>query len=123
MSELWVRDKALTSQNGKTKGSAVQSSITVTNVELDETLRQFIERRVQFALSRFGPRIRRVSIGLTKEIRPTGGTDSSCQIVVTLERSEHEVIEVHGLDMQSAVTHALERASRSVQRKLARQRS
>lgn len=95
----------------------MQSSITVTNVELDESLRQFIERRVQFALSRFGPRIRRVSIVLASECRPSGGTDMSCQIVVTLDRSEHEVIEVHGLDMQSAVTHALERASRSVQRR------
>lgn len=100
----------------------MQSTITTTNLEIDGELRQSIERRIQFAFSRFGPRIRRVAIALVNDRRPCGGIDSSCQIVVTLDNLEHEATEVHGLELQSAVVHALERASRSIQRKLARKR-
>jgi putative sigma-54 modulation protein len=97
----------------------MRAVIEITNVEADEELRRFIERRLQFALSRFSPRIRRVAVLLAAERRLSGGMDKFCQINVSLDQADDETVEVHGRDIESAITHAFARVSRLLERKLA----
>lgn len=59
---------------------------TAKNYILDDTDRELISRRLAFALSRFGHRIRRVTVRVTDENGPKGGIDKRCSLEAVLER-------------------------------------
>ena len=54
------------------------------NIELTDTLRLYVERRVHFALSRFAPRIKKVKIHIQETNRPRRELGKTCQITVIL---------------------------------------
>ena len=93
--------------------------ITGKKVKLDEALREYIERRVYFALSRFSPRIARVSVTVEDVNGPRGGIDKRCRILVKLGRMEELKVETTDAEIYDAVAAAVDRVGRSVQRKLA----
>ena len=97
--------------------------ITGKKVELGEALREHIERRVYFALSRFSPRISRISVTVEDVNGPRGGIDKRCCIVVKLDRVEELQVEITDADVYDAVAAAADRVGRSVQRKLDRRRA
>ena len=82
------------------------------------TLRAHVERRLSFALSRFGERIARVTVRLSEG----GDAGTRCQIDVGLRPRVIKVEDTNS-DVFAAVDHAANRVSRSVARTLERERT
>ncbi len=91
------------------------------NVELTKVLRTQVERRLGFALGRFGERIGQVLLQFSDTNDHRGGVDKRCQIDVGL-RPRSVRVEHTDADLIVALDHAADRASRSVARALERER-
>ena len=91
--------------------------------ELTEELRELVERRVYFALSRFSPRIARVSVTIEDINGSRAGVDQRCRIVIKLEHADEMTVEATDADVKAAISLAADRASRVVQRELERRRT
>ncbi len=85
---------------------------------LSEELRQFAERRLSFALSRFTSRIKRVSLVLDEVTGPGGGVETRCRITVTLRRAEEITITDQAADVADCLTRIAQRTERSVARSI-----
>jgi ribosomal subunit interface protein len=97
----------------------VKIQIRERNVEISESLRAHVERRLGYALARFGQRIARVIVRFSDV--PGDGEDKRCQIHVGL-RSRSARVEDTDADPFTAVDRAAERLSRSIARVLERER-
>jgi len=97
--------------------------IQARKVEIGQTFEEWVERRLLFALSRFGDRIRRVT-ALVEDINgPRGGVDQRCRVAVLLGRSARIAAEATDADAFGAVSRAADRIARRVRDALERQRS
>ncbi len=94
----------------------------VRGVELDEGVRDHIERRLTFALSRFEVRLLKVTVHLTDNNGPKGGIDKSCLIVARLRGVEDVVVEVIDSDCVVAIDRATSRIGHTIGRALERRR-
>lgn len=92
------------------------------NVELAQRLREWTQRRLQFALGRFADRVRRVRVTLRDTNGPRGGLAKECQITAQLEAGDPVVAQVMDSEFESAVSKAAERLSGRLTRGLERQR-
>ncbi|HZO14220.1 MAG TPA: ribosome-associated translation inhibitor RaiA [Polyangiaceae bacterium] len=83
-------------------------------VAVSEALQEHVEKRVGFALARFGERIGRVIVRFS-----TDGGHKCCEIAVDVGK---RIVwaEDTDIDLFAAVDHASQRVSRSVARALAR---
>lgn len=109
--------------SGKKQPEAtMQLQVRARNMVLTEALRVHAERRVQFALSRFGDRIRRVAVQLGDVNGPRGGEDKICRLEVLLSPSGEVRAEESDADLYATIDRAAERAGRSVGRVLTRER-
>ncbi|MFO0837175.1 MAG: HPF/RaiA family ribosome-associated protein [Phycisphaerae bacterium] len=81
-----------------------------------------IERRVHFALGRFGHRIRRAEVLLVDSNGPRGGQDQHCTLHVVLAGLPPVVVEVADVDPLAAVSRAVERVARRIRDSATRQR-
>jgi ribosomal subunit interface protein len=86
-----------------------------------EVLRTRVERRLGFALSRFGERIGRVLLRFSDTNGRSGDVDKRCQIDVGLIPKSVQVEHIDA-DMFVALDRAADRASRAVARALDRER-
>ncbi|MES9944707.1 MAG: HPF/RaiA family ribosome-associated protein [Candidatus Thiodiazotropha sp.] len=100
----------------------MQIDIQARNFPLTEALRRHVERRLEFALSTRDDHIQRVLVRLYDINGPRGGADKCCQIMVMLAHLPDVVIEDTEVDLYTAIDRAADRASRTVGRRLARQR-
>jgi len=91
-------------------------------VEADNGLREHIERRLTFALSRFSDRVTKVAVTLTDNNGPKGGVDKSCRIVVRLRSLGEVIAEVVDTDWPVTIDRAASRAGHNVGRELDRKR-
>lgn len=100
----------------------VQFSIHGDSVKLSEEFRQYIERRLRFALGRFASAIQRVKVRTEDINGPRGGIDKRCHVEVQLRASRSSPILVTSDDstLQAAVDCSAKRAARNVARKLDR---
>ena len=98
-------------------------SISGKNMKLDDAMKEHIERRVYFALSRFSPRVARVAVTVEDINGPRGGIDKRCSILVKLDRIEELKVESTDSKVYVAVDAAADRIGRSVQRKVERRRT
>ena len=96
--------------------------VTHRNVTLAEGVREWIERRVHFALGRFSSRIRRVAVIVSDINGARGGTDKECRLRISLIPKGVVVVEDVDSSVEAVVANAVERAARSVARWLERQR-
>lgn len=96
----------------------MQLQIRSRSIELTDALRAHVERHLQFALSRFGDRIGRVTVHLVDAGGPGAGGDKTCRIDVTLRPSGEVVVEDTQADLHAAIDRATERTGRSVTREL-----
>ena len=87
------------------------------DVEVTADLRTHIERRLGFALGRFGERIGLVIVRFSNAGDPQVASAKRCQIDVAL-RPRHVVGEDNDVDAVAAVNHAAHRVSRSVAHEL-----
>lgn len=88
-----------------------------------EELQEHIERRLDFALGRFGERVNRVSVHVSDENGPKGGVDTRCKMHVTLHPHGVLHIEQDDSDAEAAVEIASIRLGQAIRRELERQRT
>lgn len=89
---------------------------------LTNPLREYIERRLRFALGWADERLRHVSVRLSDENGPRGGKDKRCRLQVTFCGAPSVVIADTEADLYVAIDRVADRASRAVARRLERQR-
>jgi putative sigma-54 modulation protein len=92
----------------------MELSIRSRAVNLTDELREFVSRRLQFALDTFGDRIEDTSVYLMDLNGPRGGVDKLCQITVRARG----VGDVAVREMGSSIGAALNRAARRVKYRL-----
>jgi ribosome-associated translation inhibitor RaiA len=97
----------------------MQIEVRALNVRIDDSHRDFIERRLLFALGRFGGRIRRVLVRLEDVNGPRGGLDKRCHIDARLAGRGTLVVEVRDVELEPAISRAAERIGRRVRDELA----
>lgn len=93
------------------------------HTELDQSLRDYIERRLTFALDRFAPRVNRVLVRLHDLNGPRGGVDKRCTVEAHLVPSGAVVVKAAGEDIEQAVGLAADRIGRRVRNELDRWRT
>lgn len=101
----------------------MQIQIVARNLELSDSQREIVERRLGFALGRFGARIRRVEVILTDANGPRGGVDTICQIVVRIAPRGKVRAAFTDAGVEVAVSRAAERITRRVATELERRRT
>lgn len=92
-------------------------------IEATAHLRERIDRRLSFALSRFGSRILRTTVHLTDLNGPKGGLDKCCKIVLRIRGETPVVVEVVDTTWPVAIDRAASRLRHTVLRALERTRS
>lgn len=85
-----------------------------------EQLKDHIERRLRFALTRFGRKLRRVHVTLSDQNGPKGGFDTQCKVRAELSDAGPIVIQQVHRDAFSAVARAADRISHAVGRQMER---
>ena len=84
-------------------------------------LREFAERRLRFALSRFSSRIKRIRLTIADENETRTGTDKvCCCIAVTLREMPEVVVKDNDIDVSACISRVADRAGRAVSRAIAR---
>ena len=75
-------------------------------VRLSQALRGNTVRRVLLALSRFGPRLRKVSVRLAEPANPLGGVDQRCRMRASLVQGDAVHSEAINGGFEAAVARA-----------------
>lgn len=96
----------------------MQILISSQKIVIDQDAREHIERRVQFALSRFGDRVVRVRVRLADINGPRGGDDKSCSIEIRLRPSARVYLQDTDANLFAVIDRVIERAERTVARKI-----
>jgi ribosomal subunit interface protein len=91
------------------------------NVEVSDTLRAHVQRRLAFAFGRFANRISRIMVRFSDINGDRGGIDKRCQIDVALRPVRAVRVEDTDADIFAAVDHAAARASRVLARTIQRE--
>lgn len=91
------------------------------HIEVSDALYTQAERRLRFALGRFGSRVLQATVLVSDANGPRGGIDKHCRITVTLSSARQVMVEVMDADLSSAVDRAAGRSGRAVARELERQ--
>ncbi len=86
--------------------------------QVSPEMRAYVERRLLFALSRFAPKMDRITVDLSVKQEPKGEAMTSCEISIALRRSPRLDVSVKEADLETAVARAAERAGRAVARSL-----
>lgn len=100
----------------------MQIDIQTHNFPLTDALRMYINRRLSFSLSARNHRIQRIMLWLSDVNGPKGGVDKCCQIKVVIPKMADIVIDDTKVNLYTAIDRAIHRASRTIERKLARHR-
>ena len=91
-------------------------------IELSANLHEHIERCLDFRLNWARHDISRVVISLSDINGPRGGNDKRCQLRIPMSGMRDVVIDEVADDLQVAIARAVDRAARSLERRLYRQR-
>ncbi|MDX2088626.1 MAG: HPF/RaiA family ribosome-associated protein [Kofleriaceae bacterium] len=101
---------------------SMKLNIRTHGIALSRTQRHMIERRVRFALTKFGATISEVDCLLGDLNGPRGGIDKLCVLRLCPSGARRVVIEQTSEHVQEALDVAVERAARAVARGLKRGR-
>lgn len=96
--------------------------IHTNNIEMTEDVRFHTERCINFGLDWAKHDVSRVIVTLSDINGPRGGNDKQCQVRIPLARMQEILIKEISDDLQVAISHSVERAARSLERRLSRQR-
>ena len=100
----------------------MQIDIQARQFSLTDTLRRHAEWRLRFALTYFDNRIQRVVMRLSDINGTCGGKVKRCHIQAVLKGLPDVVIEDTEADLYIAIDRATDRAGRTIERRLTRQR-
>lgn len=87
-------------------------------LEVGAEQRERIERRLGFALGRFGDHVGRVAVHLTDVNGPRRGADKRCKVVAEVLGYGPVVVEDTELTLDAAIDRAADRIGRAVRRRL-----
>lgn len=87
---------------------------------LTAALRDYVERRIRFALGRYRDTVRAVQVRLRDVNGPRGGADKLCLLQVELAGQRPLVIRDSDTDLYRAISRAARRADQQVARRLSR---
>jgi len=99
----------------------MQFDIQARHFILTDALREHTEKRLNFALSCCSEHIQKVVIRLSDINGPRGGEDKLCKLQVVLKGLPDVIVEDIQLDLYVAIDRAVDRAGRTVVRKIERQ--
>jgi putative sigma-54 modulation protein len=100
----------------KQKELGMTSSIRVRDIEWTDELREKVERRVAFALDRYGAQVSHVSLYIADLNGPKGGVDKLCQVTATLRRAKPVLILEKDSEILPTINRALDRLGHSIGR-------
>jgi len=92
------------------------------HIEIDDTVREHVERRLQSTLARFGSHIQRVRVKILDINGPRGGKDKCCRIELRMLGAPSVFVEDTDADLLAVVDRATDRAGRAVARLVERAR-
>lgn len=92
------------------------------NLPITAAQREWVIRRLQFALGRFAPRISRVVVHLHDINGTRGGVDTHCRLRVLLRPKGEVVVDDTDVSIEVVVANAADRTARSVARTVTRRR-
>lgn len=91
-------------------------------IELDDSQREHIELRLQFALGRFSPRITHVAVHVADTNGRRGGIDKRCRLVTRVTGLDELVVEDHDQNFNVLIDRVTERLGHTVGRRFERER-
>ena len=98
----------------------MRTIIHTKDLDVDDVLREHIERRALMSFSRLAERISRIEIYLSDLNGPRGGVDKHCKIEVHLTNLPLAVLDDLDSDVIRLVDRALARTTRLVSKRLER---
>ncbi len=98
----------------------MQIDIQSRGFSLTDTLHSYAQRRLLFAMSYCSGHVNRVVIRLSDVNGPRGGADKRCHVQIALTGMPDVVVEDTEVDMYAAIDRAIDRARRTVVRKVDR---
>ena len=90
------------------------------NLDSSPALRAHVERRLGFALRRFGDRVRSVTVRLADLNGPRGGVDKECRIVMQTRGGGRVLARARRSDLYDAASEAVGRLDEACGRRFAR---
>ena len=100
----------------------MQTSIVFRNLEGDESIVTYIERRLAFSFARTEHAIDSIAVTVSDINGPKGGIDKQVQILIKPNGMKEVVVQERRGDMRPAIDRAISRSSQSFMRKLKRRR-
>jgi putative sigma-54 modulation protein len=97
--------------------------VSGSNVKLDESLLDHVDRRFRFALDRLESEVSSVLIKLGDVNGPKGGVDKQCKVLVKLASGGNLVLRERSEDVYQSVSRASDRVKRLVRRRIDRRKS
>lgn len=76
------------------------------HMRLTEALRQYVEKRLRFALGRFDNGVRRALVRLEDTNGPKGGVDKRCSLELYVDGQKPSVAQAVDVDMYAAIDRA-----------------
>jgi hypothetical protein len=94
--------------------------IRATGLPIEKSGRDYLRRKLELRLGKFGRSIERVSVRIGDANGPRGGVDKTCAIKVVLPRIPSVVVTVQAASLEAAMDGALQAIARTVRRLLQR---
>ena len=94
--------------------------IQARDFSLTDSIQTYVKERINYLFSARYDQIQRITVRLGDVNGPRGGVDKRCRVKITLPRLNEIVIEDLQTDLYVAISRAMERASRTVNRRLNR---
>jgi ribosome-associated translation inhibitor RaiA len=108
--------------SGRTDTLRTPAHVRVIGVELDETDRALIRKKLGTKLGTFATSIERVTVRMTDANGPRGGVDHVCSVKVVLSGLPSVVVERRDASPHAAIDLALRATEQAVRRSLSRRR-
>ena len=86
---------------------------------ITRAVKEYVDKRIRFALAHISHRLRRVDVRLSDLNGPRGGIDKRCLIEVRINRHPPVIITDVQSDLYTSIDRASARAGRTVMRRLA----
>ncbi|THF59208.1 HPF/RaiA family ribosome-associated protein [Pseudothauera rhizosphaerae] len=91
-------------------------------VEVSPGLKEYVARRMRFAIGRFRSHIQWARVKVADVNGPRGGTDKRCVVQLRLRNLPDVIFAITELEVRTAVDRAAERVARVLASRLGRQR-
>ena len=108
--------------SGRTDALQTPAHVRVIGVELDETDRALIRRKLGMKLGKFTTAIERITVRMTDANGPRGGVDHVCNVKVVLSGLPSVVVERRDASPHAVIDLALRATEQAVRRSVGRRR-